>query len=232
MANLRAHFDEHITEILDDLVKMSRKVEKMLKRSCSLLESIVEEQADDVDAQKERQQLGDIIIKDDTYVDIHEISIDDHCVRLIATEQPVASDLRKLISITKATSDLERIGDIARYIAIKLKKEILEPFRTHIPAIIATYNMAINMFSRAIEAFVDGDEQSSRTVAAEDDSIDEQHREIQRALIQEMKGDPDYIKNGQIMLEIIRLIELLGDRVTSICEWTIYAIQGKHTDLN
>lgn len=229
MIHLRARLDEHLAEIYAELVKMSSKVEKMLTHTCVLLESGIEEQEA---VGEERLHEMDTIIKEDKYVDIYEMSIDDHCLQLIATEQPVASDLRKIISVTKITSDLERIGDIARYIAMKLKKAIAKNFQPHIPQVVAMYKTAIGMLSRATEAFVKNDEKNSRIIAAEDDGIDEQHKEIQRAIIREMKSDPDLIKNGQRMFEITRLIELLGDRITSICEWTIFSTEGKHIDLN
>lgn len=227
--HLRAHFDEHSAEIRDDLIKMSQRVQKMLQRSCELLELVKVGAA----GAEDRNALADKIIKDDIYVDIYEASIDDHCLQLIATEQPVASDLRQTISITKVTSDLERIGDIARYIAVKLKKDIATPFHPHIPAISVMYSDAIGMLERAVKAFVNSDEQASRMIAAEDDAIDKQYEEIQHDLIRTMKHNkPDYIKNGQLMLETVRFVELLGDRVTSICEWTIFAVHGKHIDLN
>lgn len=216
---LRRHLDEHLEEIFNDIIKMSNKVQKMLKHACDVLQHPNDEQAD-------------AIIKEDKYIDIIEMSIDDHCLQLIATEQPVATDLRRIISITKLTADLERIGDIARYMAKKSKKEIPDNFKSIVPLLIDMCFKGIDMLARAIAAFVKNDEHDSRNVATEDDQIDSMHHEIQRKIITEMKNDPEHIKNGQRLLEINRLIELLGDRVTTICEWTIFSVQGKHIDLN
>ena len=219
MEQLRTHLDKYMDKIYARLEKMSNKVQEMLECTCAILE-------------KPDIERADAVIADDKEVDIYEMAIDDNCLQLIATEQPVASDLRRIISITKVTSDLERIGDIARYIAIKSKKEIPESFRGHIPQIIEMYQTGISMLTHAAAAFIAKDHKQSRAVAAQDDLIDEQHQSIQRAIIHGMKSDPEYIKNGQRLFEITRLIELLGDRATSICEWTIFAVEGKHIDLN
>ena len=231
MEHLRTHLDQQLEESCDELMSMGGKVAEMLEHTCELLEGMQKTAAESTDGDSHQEAL-DNIIKQDQSVDNYEMSIDDRCMQLIATEQPVATDLRRIISIIKVTSDLERIGDIARYIATILKKEIPQLFKGHVPQIVDMYRAGIGMFGRAVKTFVSDDAKASRAIAAEDDSIDEQHREIQRAIIHEMKSEPEYIKNGQRLLAMTRLIELLGDRVTSICEWTIFSAQGKHIDLN
>jgi len=219
MEHLRQHLDQQLAEIYSDLEQMGAEVQGMLTHTCGLLK-------------KYSRTAAESIIKKDEDIDNLEMIIDDKCLSLIATEQPVASDLRKIISVTKVTSDLERIADIARYIAKKFRVEISERFGEYIPSIIEMFELGIRMLQQAVDSFMRDDEERARATAAKDDVIDTQHRVIQHDIMREIKNDPEYIKNGQRLFEITRLIELLGDRTTSICEWTIFTLQGKHIDLN
>ncbi len=216
---LRSHFDERLANIYDELQSMERDVKEQLLDACRLLVNPNGSRADQ-------------IIEADKAIDAKEMIIDDKCLRLIATEQPVATDLRKLIGFTKATADLERIGDVARHIARISKKDIPENFAHHIPRIIEVCNSAIDMLDRSIIAMRADDVAAARSIAAEDDQIDQAHRDIRHAIISDMKQDPEHIKNGNVLLELNRMVERFGDYVTTICEWIIFAVEGTHLDLN
>ena len=217
--DLRHHLDTQVTEINRELGEMASRVCNALERSFKLLH-----QYDPVVAEQ--------VYQDDKRIDALEMEIDDRCLQLIATEQPVASDLRRIIAITKITTNLERIGDIARYVTRNAKKEVPENFVTHIPPIIAMGTYGTQMLRDAMEAYNALNQNAAREIAARDDAVDEKHHELRREVIRSMRNDPEHIKNGQRLLVQSRLMELLGDHVTTICEWIIFIIDGTHTDLN
>ena len=217
--DLRTQFDEHIAGLFADLHTMCALAKHQLRAACELL---IHPDLDKVSH----------LVDEDKKIDQLEMSIDDQCVRLIATEQPVATDLRKLISLTKITALLELVGDLARYIARKSRKDIPDNFKAHVPKLIDICNFGIDMLTRSITAFENNDTQAARDIAAEDDRIDSEHKTMRHAIIHDMKQDPEYFKKGNILLEINRLVELLGDYVATICEWTIFAVEGTHPDLN
>ena len=217
--DLRRHLDDQMAKTDNVLKEMTEQVCRLLKGACELLDSYDQEKAEQV-------------IKDDKKIDAFEMSIDDNCFQLIATEQPVAGDLRRIGTITKITADLERIGDIGRYVARHTKKEVPENFAEYIPRLISMGEYGINMLQNAMATFWSMNAEEARAVATQDDTLDEMHQELRREIIRSMKNDPEHIKNGQRLLVVSRLMELLGDHVTTICEWIIFAINGEHIDLN
>ena len=216
---LRHHLDNQIKKIDANLADMTSGVCRALSEAGTLLNHYDAEVAERVKEQ-------------DKTIDAQEMAIDDSCLQLIATEQPVAGDLRKIIAITKITADLERIGDIARYVARHARKEVPENFIEYIPRLVSMGEHGIKMLRDAMAAFQTLHEQRARQVAGQDDKLDEMHQELRREIIRSMRNDPEHIKNGQRLLVISRLMELLGDHVTTMCEWIIFAINGEHTDLN
>ncbi len=217
--DLRKHFDDRVAKTDAILKEMTKEVCLLLKGACKLLNNYNSERAEQ-------------LIQDDKKIDAFEMSIDDGCFQLIATEQPVAGDLRRIVAITKITADLERIGDIGRYVARYAKKEVPENFAEYIPRLISMGEHGINMLQNAMATFWSMDVEEARAVASQDDTLDEMHQGLRREIIRSMKNDPEHIKNGQRLLELSRLMELLGDHVTTVCEWVIFATNGKHIDLN
>ncbi len=172
------------------------------------------------------------VIDGDIHIDEMQTTIEDQCARLIATEQPVASDLREIFTAVKIVSNIERIGDHARHVARAVSKVSAQQFLATVPRFKRLADTGISMVHDALTAFVEQDAEKAREVAGRDDEIDRMHEELSAELVQIMKGDPELIEQGLTMILLARFMERMGDHVTNMCEWIVYAKQGRHIELN
>jgi phosphate transport system protein len=165
-------------------------------------------------------------------IDALELKIEDMALTLIATQQPVARDLRELATVFKITGNLERIGDYAVHLAKAATKfSRRAPFRSleHIERMAETGG---NMLRQAFSAYMAQDVGMARQAAALDESIDNEHKELTEEVLKLMKEKPELIKRAARLLRLSGFMERLGDHITNICEGIIYMIEGRHEDLN
>jgi len=184
-------------------------------------------------------ELAKEVRADDSKVDALQIKIEDDTAYIIATQQPVAGDMREMLAIFKLTSNIERIGDYAKHLAKaakKLAKNKNIPFREQEHSNLTSLeNMAETgkkMFNSAISAFMTHDAQAARDAAAMDSIIDAEHKELILNILVVLKTKPDSIKNAVQILQTANQLERLGDHITNICEAVIYMVESKHEDLN
>jgi len=149
----------------------------------------------------------------------------------IATQQPAAHDLRLLAATLNVTTELERIGDYAKGIAkINLRLGTGVP-RPPIPEISEMAGLGTGMLHRALEAFVTEDHALAAAIAGEDDRVDELYRQVIARMAAEMAANPQAIQDSNYYLWAAHNLERLADRVTNICEQTIFAVTGEiHRD--
>ena len=171
---------------------------------------------------------------DDAEVDALQYKIEDDAAIIIATQQPVARDLRELVTIFKLTSNIERVGDHAAHLARaakKLAKSGDSPFRAqgHLEKMAETGQ---KMLRAAISAFMAQDAQAAREAAALDNKIDAEHEIVTEDILKLMKKNPDLVKGALQILHTSNQLERLGDHITNICEAIIYMTEGKHEELN
>ena len=184
-------------------------------------------------ALKERDlELARKVIDEDEAINHMELSIQDKCIVLIATEQPVAGDLRGLITIIKIVTQLERMGDHALHIAKGALRLADETYMKKLIDLPRMADCAIRMIHDVLTAFMDGDQEKAIAVAAMDDEIDELHDQVMRECLTYMMQDPKNIPQATSFLFISRFLERLGDHVTNISEWICFNITGKHRELN
>ena len=184
-------------------------------------------------ALKERdEELAKQVIEEDRAINEFELTIQDKCIVLIATEQPVAGDLRGLITIIKIVTQLERMGDHALHIAKGALRLVDEQYMKKLIDLPRMSECAITMIHEALTAFMDNDQVKAEAVAAMDDEIDELHQQVMRECLTYMMQDPKNIPQATSFLFISRFLERLGDHVTNISEWICYNITGKHRELN
>ena len=177
-------------------------------------------------------ELAERVIAQDMEVDKFQMAIDDACVRLIAIEQPVAGDLREIVSCIKIVSNIARIGDHAKHLA-KGSKRISDTGRKNfLPDIKEMAERGIHMLEIAIKAFVLRDELLAKEVASLDNEIDDLRKTVSSKIITFMQSSPSYIEEGASLLFLNRFMERLGDHVTNLCEWVYFARTGKHIELN
>jgi len=179
-------------------------------------------------------ELANKVRDDDAVVDELQRKIEDDAAIVIATQQPVARDLRELVTIFKLTNSLERIGDHAVHLsraAKKLAKRGDSPFKSqeHLEKMAEIGQI---MLRAAISAYMEQDAQAARKAAAMDCEIDAEYETITEDILKLMKKKPDLVKGALQILQTSNQIERLGDHITNICEAIIYMVEGKHEELN
>jgi phosphate transport system protein len=180
--------------------------------------------------------LGEAVALDDCKVNDMEVSIDEECSRLLAIRAPTAGDLRVILAIIKAITDLERIGDEGEkigYIASRLAsmEQPADKYREikHLGRVVS------EMVHDALDALARMDADAAIEVARRDRLVDEEYESIQRQCITFMMEDPRTIRRALDLLWVVRALERIGDHAKNLCEYVIYMVHGKdvrHTSLD
>jgi len=222
---MNRHISEQYDTELDSarslLLEMGGLVEQQLQEACQALYNHDLELADKVRA-------GDAVINQ------HEVDIDDLCAQIIARRQPAATDLRTLISIMKASTDLERIGDEAERIA-KMAQKIanLEQPADHYGDIRKMASMVQSMLADALDAFARLSAEGAVKVIEADEAVDDAYDNIVKEMGSAMKSDPDSIEQSLTILWVARALERGGDHAKNLCEYIVYLVKGtdvRHAD--
>jgi phosphate transport system protein len=212
---------------------MSRKAlnqeTQEIKNEVLLLSSMVEQAVmDSAGALKDNDfDRSQGVLANDIHINRKRYEIEISIVVLMATQQPVARDLRMLAASLDICSELERMGDYAKEIAnINIRSEGLS-----LPAILKDiYSMAekaVDMLHRAMTTFADDDIQTATAIIAEDDMIDACYTRIYYEAVNHVLGDPRNIERANYVLWIAHNLERLGDRTTNVCERVIYIVTGE-----
>jgi len=177
--------------------------------------------------------LAEKVISQDHKIDEMQLLLEDRCTILIATEQPVAADLRVLLTAVKIVSSMERMGDHAVHLAKTTRRTSqlpnLDRLRTLILPLIVKGN---DMVKDMLTALANHDAELARKVAGRDDEIDDLHRELFETLINFQRENPEYALQTTDLLFLIRFFERLCDHVTHICEWIVLRETGEHAELS
>ncbi|MDP2718357.1 MAG: phosphate signaling complex protein PhoU [Dehalococcoidia bacterium] len=218
MPEIRTAFHKRLKEIQDDILAMGGMVEKAIILS--------------MDALKERDiPAAHQIIADDIKINEKRFDIEDKCTQLIATQQPMASDLRIIISALSIISELERIGDhaegTARIVILIGDEPPLKPL-IDLPRMA---NKTADMLHRALLSFVNRDAETARQIVNEDDEIDNLYDQVFRELLTFMAEDPKTITRATRLIWVAHNLERSADRVTNICERVVYLITGKMEEI-
>ncbi|WP_262315507.1 phosphate signaling complex protein PhoU [Lacticaseibacillus parakribbianus] len=177
--------------------------------------------------------LAHTVIEDDQHINKREVDLEKRSFEMIALQQPVTSDLRMIVTIMKASSDLERMGDHAVSIAkstIRVKGEVRTP---EIEKVIADMAGAVKqMVDEVLDAYVREDADRAREIAEEDHGINGYSTQVYHLCIDEMTKDADTIVSSMDYMLVSSYLERIGDYVTNICEWILYLKTGKLLELN
>ncbi len=194
-----------------------------------LLGSMVEQaNLSAMDALKRRDMhLARRIIRDDIKVNEKRFAIENAIVISLATQQPMAHDLRTLAAFLEISTELERMGDYAKGIA----KVVIRLGDTDIPIPMRELDqmaeLGINMLHRALGAFINENASVASQIPLEDDQVDELYNRVYRILISTMIANPEFIGDVDLLLWVIHNLERLADRVTNICERTVFVATGE-----
>ncbi|OJF97199.1 phosphate signaling complex protein PhoU [Alkalibacterium sp. 20] len=177
--------------------------------------------------------IAEKIVENDPLINEQQVKIETKSIELIALQQPVTSNLRRIITIMKACADLERMGDHAVNIAkatIRVKGNKRNLDIENELAIMA--EKVKKMVERALKAFIYMDVEEAKRIALKDDEIDQIAFELHIRTINEMKLDPEIVLGATNYILVAGNIERIGDYVTNLCEWIVYLETGKITELN
>ena len=212
---------------LDELRKLNTRFMGM---GIDVSESIEEATQAFVDHDK---KLAQSLVKDDQKVSRAATKVEKRTLKLMALQQPVASDFRNVISILKATGDLERIGENALSIAWETIRVKGNPRIPEVETIINSMSKKVNfMLDQVLKAYVQGDEKLAREVAKKDDEVDEDYVKARKLIIAGIKQDPEAAVASSSYFMVIRLLERIGDHVVNLAQWVVYKMSGELVDLN
>jgi phosphate transport system protein len=210
----RTEFDLEIQTARDQILQLGEMVEQAMARSVRALKE------NDLD---ESQR----VLENDRAVNHKRLEIESLVITLIAKQQPIAHDLRLLASILDLCTELERIGDYAKGIAvINLRSGGLS-----LPKLLDDLHFmsekALDMFQRALAAFINEDTAAARTIAEEDDLINALYEQLYIEVIELVIGDPAKMERGNYALWAAHNLERMADRATNVCERTIFLSTGE-----
>ncbi len=216
----RETFDRNMKELLDEVLVLGSMVEKAV--------------LDSVDALRRRdRKASEQIYKGDQAINEKRYSIENEALILLATQQPMARDLRFLAAILEIITELERMGDYAKGIS-RINIMMDEDDRVEIP--IADLQMmakiGMQMLHKALDAFIARDAESARRIPEEDDHVDALYNKIYRAMLDQVIKDPTSADTANYVTWAAHNLERMSDRVTNICERIVFVVTGSMRELD
>jgi phosphate transport system protein len=201
---------------------------EFLHREILALSALVEEMIDHAArALRERDtELARQVIDMDGEVDQREVKVEDMCLKMLALHQPVAVDLRRIATVLKVNSDLERIADLAVNVAERASALAQHPGFSVPADLERIVQRSTEMVHAAMDAFVNMDTAAARQICDADDHVDRLNAEIIDELYEIMKDDPQSIKPALLCFSATRHIERIADHATNIAEDVIYLVEG------
>ncbi|MGN0144950.1 MAG: phosphate signaling complex protein PhoU [Clostridium sp.] len=210
-----------VKNIENNLISMTSLVEKQLYESILCLKNY------DVDK-------IELVIKNDDTVDEMHKKIEEECIKFIATEQPLATDLRRVFAASKIVTDLERMADHAVDVC-KLTKRIgrsLSVFNGNLEDLWDMDRKVRSMIKIATDSYINNDVGLAYDICKEDDKIDNLYKSLFEKIISIIKEKDNLVNDGTHLLFVLKYLERIADHVTNICEWTIFSKKGVYVDLN
>jgi phosphate transport system protein len=212
--HILATFDDALASLRNNVLLMSSLTERSLDRAiCGLV------QRDD--------EACAIAIADDEEIDQLEKQVDHDGIDLLLRFQPVASDLRRVVSAMKLSSNLERMADQATNIARRARKLNQHPELAEVELIRPMYAHAMAMFKDAIDAYVRSDVAQARSVVPRDEALDDMNRMAGRRLTERMAEDPQQLRGYLNLIFVSRCLERVGDHATNMAEDAVYAVAAE-----
>lgn len=212
--------DEELSDLKEKILRMGLLVEAAIRDS---IKSLVSRDSD----------LAREVIKRDHQINALDVEIDEDCIRLIALRQPKAGDLRFITTAMKITTDLERMGDLAEDVcerAVELNEE--PPLKPYID-IPRMAEIAQNMLTDALDAFMKKDTSAAYDVIGRDDEVDNLTVQIFNELLFFMIQDPKTVTRAVKITYIAKYLERIADHATNIAEMVVYTVEGRiirHTE--
>ncbi|MCR6515888.1 MAG: phosphate signaling complex protein PhoU [Clostridium sp.] len=204
-------------------------INEKLSNMATLLKEQLEMSMDALE--KKDIALAKTAIKKDDEIDSLQKEIEEECIKFIATEQPLAKDLRRVFTASKIVTDLERMADHTVDIC-KIVRFLENYNRTNdFKELWDMKDKIIHMIDVAMEAYLNRDADKAYEICNLDDEVDEIHKRLFKKLLIEIKEE-DEVESATRLLFVSKHLERIGDYVTNVCEWIIFSKKGKYVDLN
>lgn len=216
---VREKFEQELSELKDKILEMEKLASKAMENA---YEALIEQNVD----------LALKVFEDDKKLDKLEEEIDDLAILMIAKQQPVASDLRHIISAIKISTELERVGDYAKNIAksaIRLAKEDQKFNHLDVEQMYVTCREMLALFK---QAYIEDSINTAKDLAEMDDQVDKRYGQVIASILATSSPDNGNSNQRSQLLFIVRHYERIGDHITNMAEAVIYMIKGRHYHLN
>lgn len=215
---MRETFERDLRELEDELLTLGSKVEQAITDSVAILK------------ERDREE-AERLIERDRELNEKRYALEARALTLIATQQPMAGDLRTIAAILSLASELERIGDYAKGIARVNLMMGDEPLLKPLIDLPRMANKTRDMLNRALRAFSERDVDLARAIPQEDDEVDGLYNQVYRELLTYIISDPRTIDQATYLLWVAHNLERAADRVTNICERVIFTVTGKLVEI-
>ena len=217
--SVRRTLETEIQDLKNDLIYLGSMVEQQILGS--------------VDSLKKRDlAASEQIVQTDLQVNKKRYSIEEKVMVVIATQQPMAHDLRLLASVLEIAGELERMGDYAKGIAKISLRMADEPLIKPLVDIPRMAEKSTDLLHRSLKAFVEENAVDAEKIPTEDDFVDNLYDQVYRELMVLIIGDPKLIQKANWMLWVAHNLERMSDRVTNICERTIFVVTGELREIS
>jgi phosphate transport system protein len=216
---IRQEYEHELQELRGSVVAMSSMVDKAIARS---MDALIRQDV----------RMAEEVIAEDRLINEQRWATEENALLIIATQAPMARDLRNIAAAIHIVTDLERMADhaagTARIVVVTANEPLLKPL-VDLPRMA---EIARGMLNDAITAYIEGDADTARAVAERDDEVDALYEQIYRELLTYMMADPTTINRATHLLWVGHNLERIADRVTNICERVVFAVTGQLTEIN
>ena len=205
------------------------ELEKMMCDMGQMIETAIE---DAMTALLEKdQEKAKEIIQNDEKVDHQQKKIEDLCMQLLLSQQPVATDLRQISSAIKMVTDMERIGDHAADISDITLQLVQSGYPHDLSNVKKMAEETTHMLKDSLDAYIEKDAQKAVKVIHQDDVVDEYFSNIKKEIIRQINESSEGGEQEADLLMIIKYLERIGDHATNIAEWVLFYITGEHPEI-
>lgn len=213
----RSILDQDLKQLEENILKMTSMIDEALNNAMTALKNR------DV-------QLAQTVVSGDEQVNYLRYEIEEECLRILATQNPMASDLRHVIAAIHIVNELERIGDHAAGIARLVERMEEEDEIDSLHKLPKMAKRANEMLNESIQAFVNNDAETAQDMISRDDKLDKQYNKLVRESLEEMRDD-DYIRRATYLIWVGHNLERIGDRTTNIAERVIFMSTGEYIEI-